>query len=174
TGLYNRLSFLELGEKQLALSRRHGKESWLMFLDLNGLKEVNDKFGHENGDILLKESAYRLKHTLRISDLTARLGGDEFGVLMAGVDLEGAKKVANKIGEQLLSIEINGSQEFSGVAIGLARYNDVGSFEDFIKDADLLMYKAKNKESGASQNRVAFVDSNGGVGFVNLEQQVSQ
>src|SRR5215471_9810632 len=81
TGLYNRRGFLALADRQLKLARRSGRSLLLFFIDVDGLKEINDVFGHAEGDAALKCAAEALETTFRDSDVIARFGGDEFAVL---------------------------------------------------------------------------------------------
>src|SRR5204862_6902277 len=81
TGLYNRRAFVELGKAELARARRYNHPMAVAFIDVDDFKLINDHFGHEVGDELLKTVGRTLSHSLRSTDLIARLGGDEFIVL---------------------------------------------------------------------------------------------
>lgn len=83
TGLYNRRGFLLLASQQLKIARRTQTGCCILFADLDGLKQINDAWGHEAGDRLIKEAALVLKETFRDSDVAARLGGDEFVVFIS-------------------------------------------------------------------------------------------
>jgi len=80
TGLYNRRGFISLTRSSLELAQRMGKSGLLFFIDMDGLKVINDSYGHEEGDIAIKEIANILRSAFRKSDIVARLGGDEFTV----------------------------------------------------------------------------------------------
>lgn len=86
TGLYNRRGFLLLGEQQLRIARRTNTAGWLVFADLDGLKKVNDAFGHEAGDEMIIETARLLRENFRETDVIGRLGGDEFVVFAISPD----------------------------------------------------------------------------------------
>ncbi len=86
TGLTNRRGFDAVANTVLDLCRRSGREAMMLFADLDGLKSINDTFGHNAGDRALSEFAQILDHTYRASDVIARLGGDEFAVLLTGAD----------------------------------------------------------------------------------------
>lgn len=86
TGLYNRRGFLLLGEQQLRIARRTNTAGWLVFADLDGLKKVNDVFGHEAGDEMITETARLLREIFRETDVIGRLGGDEFVVFAISPD----------------------------------------------------------------------------------------
>ena len=143
TGLPNRRRFLS--ELEL-LTRREGT---LLILDLNGFKQINDKYGHEIGDQLLKQVAVRFSRALSPEVLLARLGGDEFGAIVYGPSLLGR--------EAILAIRSTLSYPFSlsvgevsvGVAIGAAENNEsVRSKEDLLRAADSAMYQAKRSQPG--------------------------
>jgi diguanylate cyclase (GGDEF)-like protein/PAS domain S-box-containing protein len=126
----------------------------LLFLDLDGFKQVNDSLGHEAGDELLVETARRLRETLRETDPIFRFGGDEFVVLLSSIpDPRGAALVARKILEAVsrtftLSVETDAPEMSSisvGVSIGIAMIPDHGtSLNRLTKSADLAMYHAKD------------------------------
>jgi GGDEF domain-containing protein len=97
TGLYNRRGFLASATQQLKLARRNTKESLLLFCDLDNLKQINDSYGHVEGDGALVRTADTLEQTFRHSDVLARLGGDEFAVLA----LEASSQYRNVILDRL-------------------------------------------------------------------------
>jgi diguanylate cyclase (GGDEF)-like protein len=118
----------------------------LMFLDLDGFKQVNDTLGHDIGDQLLKVIAQRLTRGLRGSDIVSRLGGDEFTVILSGIpQVEYATKVAQKILESLSKVVVlEGQNVFVTVSIGISVYPLDGEVEEIlIKKADMAMYRAK-------------------------------
>ena len=94
TGLHNRRGFLLLAEKQLQIARRTGRPDLLLFVDLDGMKRINDEFGHEAGDAALRRTAAVLHAAFRTSDIIARLGGDEFVVLCPNTGPEAAADAA--------------------------------------------------------------------------------
>ena len=98
TGLYNRRGFSNLAHQQLRVAARNGSRMLLIYIDLDGLKEINDRLGHAEGDIALIETASILKSTFRGSDIIARLGGDEFVVLL----LESTDKESAILRERLV------------------------------------------------------------------------
>src|SRR5260370_1951340 len=86
TGLYNRRGFMAVAERQLKLGRRSGRGMLLFMMDIDGMKQINDSFGHFEGDCALKRMSDVLEETFRDSDVVARLGGDEFAVLAIEAD----------------------------------------------------------------------------------------
>ncbi|PJC87452.1 GGDEF domain-containing protein [Vibrio sp. HA2012] len=119
----------------------------LMFIDLDGFKEVNDTMGHDYGDILLIRAGERIKQAVRDKDMVARMGGDEFNVLLMDVDSHTEVAcIAEDIHASLSDcFHLNGEQVFVTCSIGITLYPEHGdTAETLIKFADLAMYEAKN------------------------------
>ena len=152
TGLANRSMLMEQLERHLALAKRHGHALGLLYLDLDGFKLVNDKFGHKVGDQVLEIVAERFSKVIRDGDLLCRQGGDEFVVLVpeAGncAELEAmARKLVDS--SRLPYLELNRAINISA-SVGIARYPDHGeSREQLLSAADNAMYAAK-RSSGKS------------------------
>lgn len=146
TGLANRALFLERLEYAIPLAKRTGFKVALLFLDLDGFKQVNDNLGHAIGDLLLQEVAGRLLEVTRGSDVLARMGGDEFTFILNNVgNQENAQMVANKLIEMLCKpFSLAGSVARIGGSIGIAMYPDDGiESETLLNKADEAMYLAK-------------------------------
>jgi diguanylate cyclase (GGDEF)-like protein len=144
TGLYNRRS----GELRLAeeISRavRHGRPLTLLLLDVDGLKQINDKFGHAAGDLLLKCFSERLQHAIRGSDLASRVGGDEFMVLLPECPLEQVKHVLARV--EGLQLQYDGQTIFCCFSQGLTDYRTGETAQELLKRADADLYA--NKRAG--------------------------
>jgi diguanylate cyclase len=154
TGLYNRRSLLERLKHSIIHANRRKEGLALMFLDLDKFKDVNDTFGHEVGDELLKQVSEHLTGIVRESDMVARLGGDEFVVLLEGFpDTSDVVKIAKKITQVNAEPHVIGSHQLkSSLTVGISFYPQDGhSAEDLLKNADLAMYHAKQKERGSIQ-----------------------
>lgn len=148
TNLPNRTLFFDRLERVLADARRHGNEFALLFIDLDGFKEVNDAHGHYAGDLLLQEVARRMNQCVRESDTVARMGGDEFAVILGDVAVEDdARAVALKIIDSLSApVRLNDGECRVGASIGISLYpRDGESSESLLTRADSAMYCAKNK-----------------------------
>ncbi|MBF0565413.1 MAG: diguanylate cyclase [Nitrospirae bacterium] len=148
TGLHNRMMFFDHLSQALNQARRYGHKLAVMFLDLDGFKPVNDTLGHNAGDQLLKQSAERLKGSVRESDTVSRMGGDEFTVLLSRVDDEGAvEPIVRKLLDVINIPFIIEDKECSiGVSIGVSLYpadgDDMGTL---VKNADMAMYRVKEQ-----------------------------
>ena len=151
TGLPNRLLLHDRIEQGILSARRAGTPFALLFLDLDGFKEINDTFGHYTGDMLLAKVGLRLRSKLRATDTIARLGGDEFAVVLVG--LEG-KDAATRLGKQLLAaleqpFILDGQKLVVGASIGIVRCPEHGSDPvTLMRRADVAMYAAKTARTG--------------------------
>ncbi|MGI9641913.1 MAG: putative bifunctional diguanylate cyclase/phosphodiesterase [Acidimicrobiia bacterium] len=146
TGLINRTLFHDRLANSLVRARRDGGLVTVMFLDIDGFKGINDTFGHDVGDELLRQIAARLVACLRESDSVARLGGDEFTVILeGGKRVEDAGQVASKILRSIATPFVVADRELSvTTSIGIAVYPvDGDTSEDLVKGADTAMYQAK-------------------------------
>ncbi|MDX9797191.1 MAG: GGDEF domain-containing protein, partial [Arcobacteraceae bacterium] len=150
TGLYNRKFLDEYIKKALPQVLRDNKKLAVLMLDMDHFKSVNDEYGHDIGDLVLKELGYILIQNVRESDLVIRFGGEEFIVILNNIDsIESALLVANKIREQVAQNEIDvyaGTKLRKTVSIGLSIFPDDGkTFDSVCKNADIALYEAKNK-----------------------------
>lgn len=146
TDLPNRAMFLNTLEHALLLARRNHYKIAVLFLDLDGFKQVNDTLGHDAGDLLLQGVAKRLKKIIRASDTVARVGGDEFTFVLNSVESgESVALVAGKIVASLSApFDLNGPQCHVGASIGISIFpDDSGDIGTLVKQADEAMYLAK-------------------------------
>lgn len=146
TGLPNLRLARERMLSAISLSRRKGWKAAIMFVDLDGFKEVNDTYGHETGDLLLKMVADRLTQSLRETDTVARIGGDEFLVIQTEVPHRyAAANVAEKIVKNIrMPFHLEGNEIEIGASIGIAIYPEHGDNSSvLIKKADNAMYYTK-------------------------------
>jgi diguanylate cyclase (GGDEF)-like protein/PAS domain S-box-containing protein len=156
TGLANRRGFMEALDKAISRHARGGAPMALLFLDLDGFKQINDHFGHHVGDLALQAFARRLEGCVRKGDTIARLGGDEFVVLAEGiVALEQARSIADKIVEAMKPpLEDNGV--VMRASIGISLYRAPADASQFLREADHAMYHAKHHHA-AVEGVSAFV-----------------
>ena len=146
TGLYNRKYLDEIVEKQLNLDMKNGVVYAIMFLDIDYFKMVNDTYGHDVGDDILRKLAITMKKSISSNETLIRYGGEEFLILMKNATQESAKELANKINADFSKIIFNyGGDSFSKtVSIGYSFFpTDTDQFWKCIKYADISLYEAK-------------------------------
>lgn len=152
TGLPNRLLLEEVLTQALTRARSNATRVALVFIDLNGFKQINDRHGHAVGDQILIGTAQRLKHTLRGSDMVARLGGDEFVVVIEGLAIGmSLHDEAQIIGEKILRrlsqpLNLGDTSHQVGASLGIALFPEHGpNIDCLIHVADQAMYTAKRR-----------------------------
>lgn len=146
TGLANRALFYDRLRQCLAQADRAAERVGILNIDMDGLKPINDQYGHRAGDAAIREVANRINSASRRSDTVARLGGDEFGVILSHVhDREGARVQSERLAKQIDAPFIFGQQQLPlGASIGCAIYPDDGKhIEEIIDKADHSMYEIK-------------------------------
>lgn len=146
TGIPNRLLFNDRLDRALQRSSRGDKPFALLYVDLDGFKAVNDKYGHDKGDLLVQGIATRLNECIRRTDSVARIGGDEFTVLLEKVgSIADTVSVAQKIIDVVEEpFNLGGVHARVGCSIGVAMYPDAGTdAQTLIRHADMAMYEAK-------------------------------
>ncbi len=147
TGLPNRMLFYDRLNQAITRGRRESTLSAVLYLDLDGFKLINDTFGHDVGDALLREVANRIVACVRESDTVARMGGDEFTVILCNVQTQdNIKRIANNMVEAISRpFMLNGKACSVSTSIGIALHPDNGqTAEQLVKIADATMYLAKH------------------------------
>jgi diguanylate cyclase (GGDEF)-like protein/PAS domain S-box-containing protein len=165
TGLPNRATLVGQIDTALALARRSGKRSAVLFLDLDRFKLINDTLGHSGGDELLKAVGKRLRGAVRETDAVSRIGGDEF--IVATLNLNSPADItalANKLLKPLsMHFEIGGHELFVTASIGISVFPEDGDdSEALIKKADIAMYHAKRRGRNNYQFYNAKMDEDAG------------
>ena len=155
TGLLNRRGMFDLLSQAIARVKRTRASLALLFIDLDGFKQINDTHGHEAGDAVLREVAARLQASIRQTDTAARLGGDEFTVILENIkhDIPGANMLAQKILETLQHpIQLDSVTATISASIGISMHHpdDERSADQLVNAADSAMYTAKH----AGKNQV--------------------
>lgn len=155
TGLYNRREMLRRLNEEYRKSKRYGTTLSVVMADIDHFKSVNDTFGHEMGDLVLKRVAHMLKATIRDVDCVGRFGGEEFLVLLPNTSLEGASVWAERARKDLERYEFN---ELSGrkitLSLGVAELKHGEDLSSLLRRADEALYLAKDK----GRNRVEKAD----------------
>ena len=158
TGLPNRRYALQRLDQEWARSDRNKEPLLCMIADIDHFKKVNDTYGHDAGDIVLRETAAVMKKCLRITDVICRFGGEEFLAICPGADMEMAKILGNRIRAAVQNNQVE-ADEFKGsvtISVGVApRIAETTSPKQLIKDADEALYAAKE----AGRNKVCIVTS---------------
>ena len=162
TGLYNRRGFMEVSKPMLKAALREKRAAALLFVDLDGLKLVNDRLGHEAGDRFIREAATVLQSTCRASDVVARLGGDEFVVLAPHAGA-GPESVKMRIERAVADLNAEPGREYElSFSVGAAMFDPLSPapLDELLKLADSRMYDAKvarrrqrSTQSGVSDPR---------------------
>lgn len=150
TKCYNRRNAMYSLREWFSRSKRYGTTFAMIYFDLNGLKMINDKYGHQAGDLLLRSVVGVVKKLLRESDMLFRMGGDEFMVLCPDTDKKGAIVCADRMQEAVASITIiDKSVSFAyGIAHSSENYKDM---DDMLQNADSAMYECKQKMHNATK-----------------------
>lgn len=157
TGLPNRLLFLDRLKQSIKRAKRDKSTVTVLFLDLDRFKEVNDTFGHDIGDKLLKIVTSRLKSDIREEDTVARLGGDEFTIILNDIEENKVIEITNSIIKKMQeAITINDKDMYTTFSIGVSNYPEDGNTpEVLLRNADTAMYGAKEK----GKNRYQFYNA---------------
>ncbi len=157
TGVLNRRGF----EKEGKACVRNCASGAVLYLDLNGFKSINDRFGHQAGDALLKAFGHRLGFCLRPEDILGRLGGDEFAIVLPGVTVEDAKHVAERLVATASEAYIIQGQEIRCTAsVGIALLPQHGEeLWHLISVADHAMYNAKSVQKDAANDTAAYIEA---------------
>jgi two-component system, cell cycle response regulator len=148
TGLYNRAFFFTTMEQEIRRSDRMGRGFTMLMLDLDDLKPVNDTFGHQWGDRMLRAVADTIRQTIRFTDAAARYGGDEFVLLLPETDAAGGYVVAEKLRRDIAAVTLRAADRNvrSTVSVGLVTYPDDGrTIEQLVAAADVAMYESKRR-----------------------------
>ena len=148
TTLLNRRGFFDLGQKNIDIAIEMNNKGLVFFIDMDGLKVMNDTYGHDMGDLAIKTQAKVLKQTFRANDIVARLGGDEFVVIAIGMGTDTIPKIRKKIEKtnKLLSKEQKLPMPIS-CSIGVIPFNKKSNkLADLLLDADKLLYEEKRQK----------------------------
>jgi diguanylate cyclase (GGDEF)-like protein len=146
TGLYNRRGFLTLTQHQIKLACRTGKFFLVAFIDLDGLKQINDTFGHQEGNHALVETANILRDSFRQCDILARIGGDEFAVFVADATQDNGDIVKQRVQQKLELCNTDPSRRYQlSFSVGVVPANGSNGcdIEQILVQADAAMYEQK-------------------------------
>lgn len=143
--IYNRRAFVRELTRVQATVERYSTSATLIYIDLNGFKEVNDTHGHQAGDYVLSEFANRLVDSVRETDIVGRLGGDEFGLILSRTDFEAAATLTSRLPDELERNPIiwEGQKLNVGMAYGTVPIEPGVKAEEALSSADTKMYEHK-------------------------------
>jgi diguanylate cyclase (GGDEF)-like protein len=146
TGLNNRRGFLTLAQQQIKMTLRNKRELVLLFVDMDDFKQINDKYGHQQGDVALQRAARVLRATFRDSDIIARLGGDEFVVLAA--DTGTSASIVERLRRELAVRNAQDGLPYTlSFSVGAARFDPENppTIEQLLQTADAMLYEQKRQ-----------------------------
>ena len=155
TGIGNRRYYFELGEKAFSFAKRNDSFLSLITIDIDNFKDINDKFGHQAGDSVLKLVASSMLSELRKSDILARVGGEEFSIVLPNTDLDKAISIAEKIRIKIKNIDYkhNSVDVIVTGSFGVSQNSETDiDLDDIYARADKALYKAKS----SGKNRVCY------------------
>ncbi|OGO08246.1 MAG: hypothetical protein A2Z66_13620 [Chloroflexi bacterium RBG_13_66_10] len=157
TGLANRRQLIDLMQREFNRARRYRRPLGLLYLDLDGFKAINDRFGHMFGDEILRNVATTLRAVLRSTDLLARIGGDEFAVLLPETPIPGVENVATKLHRALASYSQRLGPAVTPLTfcVGASQLSDNdASIDDLLTRADNALLEAKNDTPGTTHTQL--------------------
>ena len=155
TGLYNRRGFFLFAEHHMKIANRTNRKFLLVIADLDRLKQINDTFGHQEGDLALIETVKVLKETFRESDVIARIGGDEFAIIVVEVSQDADEILTTRLQEHLQNTNSKANRHYKlSISIGIACYEPrcPRSIDELMNQADRLMYKQKRSKKAKDEN----------------------
>jgi len=144
TGLYNRRYFFDIAEKMFLTAQREEEEVSILMCDIDHFKKINDTYGHQTGDLIIKKVSYILENSVRKNDIVARYGGEEFIVFLYDCPVRFAHIIGEKIRKSIEKAEIIDSNDNKikfTISVGISSKGD--NLEEVIKNADSMLYKAK-------------------------------
>ncbi len=160
TGLLNRRGFISIGSKMLETSKLTNQGGLILFGDIDGLKKINDTYGHAAGDTAIRSEAKLLKETFRSSDVVARLGGDEFSILASGLSVAKFKDIRNQLKEKCDEYNKTSGEPFTlSISIGYAPFGgefgyDINSLLSFADETLYTEKKRKHKNDKNEENKI--------------------
>lgn len=153
TGLYNRRGFQILADQQLKLARRKERDFIIIYADMDGLKQINDQYGHQEGSLAIIKCAELLRQSFRNSDIIARIGGDEFAIMAIDASESDASQLIVRLQETIRRYNAESNKPYLlSLSTGVSRSTISGDFplDDLLKIADEAMYEQKRSKRRAS------------------------
>lgn len=156
TGLFNRRALYTTGRTMYEQTVRSGEPCSFIFLDMDGLKKINDTFGHKEGDVAILSLSKILKRCFRENDLVVRYGGDEFVVLMSNIHESALQGTFQRIAEQITAFNAHGAHPWTlsvswGFVFVEPSPDEARTFESIIEESDAKLYEVKRKKKEAAK-----------------------
>ncbi|MDK2981464.1 MAG: hypothetical protein PWQ55_1811 [Chloroflexota bacterium] len=150
TGIYNRRGLMEFGRHDFNRARRMGTNLGVIYFDIDNFKELNDQYGHAQGDTMLVETIRRVESCLRDMDTFARYGGDEFVIIVPEAELQQCVEIAKRIHQIATTspVHISEQEVQVNISLGISQIRPTDSLSSLLNRADLAMYRAKNTGRG--------------------------
>lgn len=145
TGVLNRRAFQRIIKREISFSKRHNLPLSIAMIDLDSLKKINDKYGHDIGDYLLTRFAKSIESSIRREDFFARFGGEEFVLLMPNTDIESCLVACERLRQKIERKRFKKVKDKITASFGLTQLLDTDDHRTFIKRAEEAMYEAKRK-----------------------------
>ncbi|MCS7279173.1 MAG: GGDEF domain-containing protein [Thermodesulfobacteriaceae bacterium] len=145
TGILNRRAFLKILKREISLAKRHNLPLSLVMIDIDYFKKINDTYGHETGDYVLKSITKVIKKSIRQEDLFARLGGEEFVLLLPHTNMEAAYKMSERLRQTIEKRQFKRIREKITASFGITEFSPLDNFKLFLKRADEALYEAKKR-----------------------------
>jgi diguanylate cyclase (GGDEF)-like protein len=157
----NRRAFVRELTRIISFSERYGSPGSVLYFDLNGMKQINDRFGHAAGDAALRHFAQLLVNNVRDSDVVGRLGGDEFGIILAQADVAQAQEKAAQLIGVIARAPFfwDGNEITLSCAVGMHEFHGQQSADEALSQADASMYQAKREHYAGKNGETPGTDS---------------
>ena len=152
TGLFNRRKIEEILAQEFERAHRYNQSLALIFIDIDHFKAINDRLGHDTGDVVLAQVASRIQDALRVTDVVARWGGEEFLVVCPGTALDTAFSLAERLRHTVATATIAGAGHIT-LSSGVAQVQPKESWQDCFRRLDACLYRAKS--AGRDQVQLA-------------------
>ncbi|WP_333570594.1 GGDEF domain-containing protein [Thermodesulfobacterium commune] len=155
TGVFNRRAINKIIHREISFALRHKLPLSIVMVDIDYFKKINDTYGHEMGDYVLKKIAQTIKKSIRKEDIFGRYGGEEFILILPNTDIEKAYQVAERMRQKIEKIKFKGIKEKITASFGLTELLPNDNIKSIIQRGDEALYLAKNKGRNRCEVKLA-------------------